>query len=243
MQLKPYTKLLAESWQEFNKDLQGYLTIALMSGVGLYFGFVTDILNVKGVVSDLIMAVLYIVFVMLGLLAILSKADEKSKLLNPSESFAKAKQHFGKVFGTYLVVLLIVILGFIALIVPGIILSVMFAFVIPVALFEGKYYMDAAKQSMHYVKGYWLHVFGRFIFIALIVALPIWIIGALISPIVGDKYSIYIQDFLNLLALPLIIIFDYFLYKEFIQIKSESVNGVQQSLEHAEQTISSENNQ
>ncbi len=230
MQLKPYTKLLSESWQEFSKDFQNYLTIAVVASVGLLYAIVIDFANLNnGMIHELISAALYIVFAFMALLAVLIKVNEKSKQLTAQESLTEAKASFGKVFSTYLVALILIILGFIAFIIPGIILSVMFSFVIPVALFEAKYGMTAIHQSRYYVKDYWWHIFGRFLFIGLIVAIPLSLLQGLLNPVIGTQNATYLSDFIGLLLLPLVVIYNYNLYQDLKTIKGQNHNSTLQA--------------
>ena len=65
---------------------------------------------------------------------------------------------------------ILVVLGFIALIVPGIILAIMFSLVYPAIMLEGTGVLGSLSRSRALVSNRWLKTFGLFLVLGIIVA-------------------------------------------------------------------------
>jgi hypothetical protein len=98
-----------------------------------------------------------------------------------------------------IVVVIIVALGFIALIVPGIILAVMFSLALPVLLLENKGVSDSMSRSRQLVSHRWGKTFGTFLVLGIIVLVaslivssvtgPLGIVGMIINGILSAFYQ------------------------------------------------------
>jgi len=90
-------------------------------------------------------------------------------------------------------------LGFIALIVPGIILAIMFALSIPVLLTENKGVLESMGRSRELVGHRWLKTFATFIVIGIIFVIASLIVSAISgpfavgSPVVSGVLSAFYQ--------------------------------------------------
>ncbi len=101
-----------------------------------------------------------------------------------------------------LLVGVIVLLGLIALIVPGIILAIMLCLAIPVLLIEGKGITESMTRSRKLVGGRWLKTFAFFFVLGVIVAV-IGIIGSLIGDLFGPGRTIA-TDLISALYSPIV---------------------------------------
>ncbi|MDO8530009.1 MAG: hypothetical protein Q7S10_01170 [bacterium] len=105
---------------------------------------------------------------------------------------------------------IIALLGFILLIIPGIIFSVWVCFSSFVLIFEGVRGLKAIKKSKELVKGYWWPIFGR------LAALTVAAILVSMIPVVGDA--------INLICVaPFGLIYMYLLYEDIKKKKTLSV--------------------
>jgi hypothetical protein len=104
---------------------------------------------------------------------------------------------------------ILLVLGFVALIIPGVILAVMFSLVFPVIMLERTSVLGSLSRSSALVRERWLKTFGLLLLIGIIIAvvngifvwivspLGIWgpfvssIIGAFITPISAIALTIY----------------------------------------------------
>ena len=78
---------------------------------------------------------------------------------------------------------LIVILGFFALIIPGIILAIMFSLAFPVLIIENKGVLDSMRKSRKLVGHRWLKTFATFLVLYIIVIIASAIVGAISRPL------------------------------------------------------------
>ncbi len=83
-----------------------------------------------------------------------------------------------------IVVGIVVILGFIALIVPGIILAIMFSLAFPVLLIENKGVLESMGRSRELVSHRWLKTFATFLVLGIVTIVASAIVSA-ISGLVG----------------------------------------------------------
>jgi hypothetical protein len=82
-----------------------------------------------------------------------------------------------------IVVGIIVVLGFIALVVPGIILAIMFSLAFPVLIIENKGVLDSMGRSRELVGHRWLKTFATFLVFAIIFAIASAIVSAISGPL------------------------------------------------------------
>ncbi len=87
------------------------------------------------------------------------------------------------IWGLSIVVGIIVILGLIALIVPGIILAIMFSLAFPVLLIENKGVLDSMGRSRELVGHRWLKTFATVLVLAIIVIIASAIVNAISAPL------------------------------------------------------------
>jgi len=104
-----------------------------------------------------------------------------------------------------IVVGVIVILGFIALIVPGIILAIMFSLAFPVLLIENKGVLESMGRSRELVSHRWLKTFATFLVLAIVNIVASAIVSAIsgllgvVGPIVNGFLSAFYQPLFPIL--------------------------------------------
>ena len=104
-----------------------------------------------------------------------------------------------------IVVGIIVVLGLIALIVPGIILAIMFSLAFPVLLIENKGVLDSMGRSRELVGHRWLKTFATFLVLGIIVVIASAIVNAVTgplgvaSPVVNGLLSAFYQPLFPIL--------------------------------------------
>src|SRR5207249_8513985 len=82
-----------------------------------------------------------------------------------------------------IVVGIIVFLGLIALIIPGIILAIMYSLALPVLLIENRGVLDSMGKSRQLVSHRWLKTFATFLVLAIIVIIASAIVNAITGPL------------------------------------------------------------
>ncbi len=123
--------------------------------------------------------------------------------LGVSVRFAASK--LIRIWALSIVVGIILVLGFIALIVPGIILAIMFSLAFPVLLIENKGVLDSMGRSRELVGHRWLKTFGVYLVLGIIVVVASVIAGAIsgpfgvASPVVNGLLSAFYQPLFPIL--------------------------------------------
>ena len=78
---------------------------------------------------------------------------------------------------------ILIVIGLIALVIPGIILAIMFSLVYPVIMLEGKGISESLSRSRVLVSNRWLKTFGLLLVIGIIVAIINGVIGLITAPL------------------------------------------------------------
>lgn len=136
-------------------------------------------------------------------------ADES--LTEWKAGLSAAKGYFWVIFFTALIIGIVVTIGFVLLVIPGVYLAIAVSFYTYTLVLEDKKYWSAAQASMDLVKGHWWGVFGRLFAFGILVALFVMILsglGALGGEIVGSIVS----AIASILVTPISLAYSYLLY-------------------------------
>ena len=95
-------------------------------------------------------------------------------------SYAAIGRVFGRYIGAYLLLLLIVMVGFVLLIVPGFIAAVLLMFALPAVVIERKGAIASLKRSMFLGKGFYWRNFGISLLVGIIAVIAMTLIVAVI---------------------------------------------------------------
>lgn len=134
-----------------------------------------------------------------------------------STALKKAPRKIWTYFWTSLIAGITVALGFVLLIVPGILFALWYSQTLMVVILEDLGGFKAMKRSKEYVKGYSFEVFVRWLLImlmAVIIYIPSMILDSS-SPLVSNLYSGVVSLFLS----PFITLFMYQIYKDLKALK------------------------
>ena len=77
---------------------------------------------------------------------------------------------------------ILIVLGFVALVIPGVILALMFSLVYPVIMLEGTGVLGSLSRSRFLVSNRWLKTFGLLLVVGIIVAVVNGVAGLIASP-------------------------------------------------------------
>ena len=100
-----------------------------------------------------------------------------------SDSYRWGLRRFGSVLWVALLVALTVGVGFLLLIIPGLIFLAMFAVAVPAVVVEGQRGTKAMGRSWNLVKGHFWHVFG----VVVVAAIIVQVVNSLLSRLGGDN--------------------------------------------------------
>lgn len=240
--LKSVSDLFKNAWEQYTKHFNALVPIMLVAGIGMYlqsiftFFAVDDMAYKAGVGSQgsyavqsgnmgmfailaLIAAVVYIIGMIWGYPALLNRIRKIDEPMSLGQAFTNAKPYIWPFFLTAILVGIFTIIGLILLIIPGIIVGVWLSFALFIVIFENKRGMEAIKASREYVKGYWWPVFGRLFLFGLVYAVVVGIIGSIVSAIIDYKLGMLVQNILSLILIPLLVLYQYDVYKNIRSIK------------------------
>jgi len=164
--------------------------------------------------SALFGALLLLLVVIFVVNIVFSAIAEGSAVKLASEQIAKGQASLGasvgfavskllSIWALSIIVGIIVVLGFIALIVPGIILAIMFSLALPALLLENKGVIDSMGRSRELVSHRWGKTFGTFLVLGIIVIIASIIVGA-ITAILGGIIGAVVNGILSAIYQPLL---------------------------------------
>lgn len=142
--------------------------------------------------------------------------------MSVTDAFQAANGRVGAYFSVTVLVGLMVLLGIILLIVPGIYFGVIYAFALVIVLQEKKTASEAMKESKRLVRGYWWAMFGRFALYGIVVWAAMLLLGMAEGVLAGTSGadSMYRQLLehvfsigTSLVTTPLSVIFTVVLYR------------------------------
>lgn len=142
-------------------------------------------------------------------IALLYAVRERDKKIGIKESFAMAWHKILSYWWVSILVGLITMLGFLLLIIPGIIFAIWFSLAGYVLVSEDLRGMKALLRSKQLIKGYWFKVFWRLLVLNMIIFLIAYIVGLI--P--------FLRNIIYLFIAPFSVIFSFLIYENLRQLK------------------------
>lgn len=235
--LQSVTELLKGTFEQYKQHFNVLVPIMLIAGVGLYLqtiamfmgtGVVTSnpygaapqvAFNAGGGILMLIATVIYAIGMIWGFSAVVNRVIKLDQPMGVKDAFMNAKPYIWPIFLTGLIGGILTLIGFILVIIPGIIVAVWFSFAIYIVVAENKRGMEALKASKAYVEGYWWSVFGRAIVVGILVAIVAGVIGSISNAILGYKIGMLVQNVISLGLAPFAVLYSVNIYKNLKSIK------------------------
>jgi zinc-ribbon domain len=198
---------ISKTFQVFRRDFAKYFILYAVVGVIVQVAtvlaqqaFVIPKLPMNPTaqqVSSFFSALFGALFLLIGVIfvvnIIFSTIAQGSAIMLASEQITKGQASLGpsikysvsrllSIWALSIIVGIIVFLGIIALIVPGIILAIMFSLALPVLLIEKKGVSESMSRSRQLVSHRWAKTFGTFIVLGIIVIVVSLILSAITGP-------------------------------------------------------------
>ncbi|MBW6440723.1 hypothetical protein K0B03_01670 [Patescibacteria group bacterium] len=190
---------------------------------------IINILNLIFIVMILLSFLVMIWFVMWNQVAVIYAIRNSEENINIKESFKRGRPKAKQALVISLLTGFIVSAGFALFFIPGLIFSIWFTFVLFVVVEEEYKGMAVLFLCREYVRGYWWQVFWRNLYIgAIIIGLEICFIILESTflffklPVLGDVVSLANGIIIVIIA-PLVIIYQFLLYKNIKAIKGDFV--------------------
>src|SRR3989454_117604 len=201
-------EVISKTFELYRRDFAKYFVLFAIVGVIVQVvttlaqqAFILPILPVNPTsqqLSSWFAALFAAFFLLIGVILIVnivfSAIAEGSAIKLASEQIAKGQANLGasvkfavskllSIWALSIIVGIIVFLGLIALIVPGIILAIMFSLALPVLLIENKGVTESMGRSRQLVSHRWAKTFGTFLVLGIIVLIASLIFSAITAPL------------------------------------------------------------
>lgn len=149
--------------------------------------------QVSSFFSGLFAALFLLIVVVVAVNIVFSTIAQGSTIILASEEITKGEASLGasirfavsklfRIWAVSIVVFIIVFLGILALIVPGIILAIMYSLALPVLLIEKKGVFASMSRSRQLVSHRWAKTLGTFIVLGIIVLIASLIFSSITGP-------------------------------------------------------------
>lgn len=138
--------------------------------------------------------------------------DEKYENIEPTNVWYEAKGHIFKSIATLLIAYILILLGILALIIPGIYISVAFMFLLPIIVFQNEEIGDSIGASFKLIRGNWWATFGLVFIMGIICQVIVGFVS--VPSMVLAFFSISVEDSTYLFSIAQVItaIFSLFVY-------------------------------
>lgn len=239
--IKGVFELLKAAWAQYTANFSVLVPVMLISGLGLYlqsvimhfytpiittttrgnFTTTTTSLGSTGNSLAIIAGVIYLIGILWGMGAILNRINHMDQPMTVGGALSAGKAFIWPLFITILLVALTVIVGFILVIIPGIIFAIWYSLSTYIVVAEHKSGVAAMKASKEYVKGYWLAILGRALALGIVMAIVIGIISSIVNTVLfGNVIGMLAVDVITLAAIPFAILYQFGVYQSIKEIKT-----------------------
>jgi hypothetical protein len=215
--------LIKEAWALFQskrKDLLSVSVLVVIAQLIVVFALPAE----RTVTDKVIFSWPYLILSIVAGIVSMIVSIASIYIINDNTSAKDALSHAPKIvwpyFLTSLLLSLIILVGFLLLIVPGIIFAVWYSLVGIVVIVENIKYMQALTRSKELVKGHTGEVLVRWVVGGLLAILIIGVPSGIISYLSSDFYANIFDTLVLLLILPMLEAFNYLIYKHLKEIKS-----------------------
>lgn len=206
----PFDQIEAHA-SDYTVDLLGFVFLvspSVFSNIPLAVSL-TLLFTVLGTVVYLITSVAQLIVL---------KNDGKG--LDFSSAINQSFTYLWKYFVFMILYSLVLVVGLILLVIPGIIFLIWFGLGYLAIVFDDYKTIEAFKRSKELVKGYWWAIFGRFVFWSLF-SLLIGFLIFLLRIISGSDYVAIISNLVSLVITPLSVAYFAVVYQDIKSIKEK----------------------
>jgi hypothetical protein len=193
--MNPTSGVLTEAWEYYKAHWKHLLTIALVvyAGVALISLILTALFGIVGAILAAAVSIVGLFLLQGALVTAVADIRDGRADLSVEDTFRKAQPFLGRIAVASILAGIGIALGFVALVIPGLILLTIWLFIVPVIVLENSSIGDSFGRSRELVRGYGMNVFGVIVLtILLIIAFDI-VLG-LILLFLPDELSRFISD-------------------------------------------------
>lgn len=134
--------------------------------------------------------------------------------LTAMESYKQSAPYFLRYLGMSIVMMVLLFVGFLLLIIPGIILAVWLSFAAFVLILENGGMISSLKQSREYVRGHWWGVLGRLLVMGILLVVISIVFSMIASVVPSYTVSNALVSALATLLAPFTVAYMYLMYQD-----------------------------
>ena len=188
--LPSVSTLASTSWASFRARYRPLLAISAIMFLPSLVQFISyptasDTVPPSLASGWVLLSLLGFVLQMWGTAALITFVAHPHQPISINEAFNRNTRRLWPLIWTTLLVAVVVILGLIALIIPGIYLAVAFSFVTFSIVLEDKKGLAALRASRALIKDHWWAVFGRFLALGVIIVLAFIVLSIIVGLFTG----------------------------------------------------------
>jgi hypothetical protein len=193
--MNPTSGVLTEAWEYYKTHWKHLLTIALIvyAAVALISVILTALFGVVGAILAAAVSIVGLFLLQGALVTAVADIRDGRADLSIEDTFRKAQPFLGRIAGASILAGIGIALGFVALIIPGLILMTIWLFIIPVIVLENSSIGDSFGRSRELVRGYGMNVFGVIALTILLIILFGIVLGTILL-FLPDELSRFISD-------------------------------------------------
>ena len=211
--MNPTSGVISEAWGIYKAHWRHFLAIAFITYliVAVLSALLAILLTWLGLLIGLVLTMVALFWLQAALIKAVEDVRDGRADRSLGETFEAAKPHLGSVIVAGILAGLAIAIGFVLLIVPGLILLTIWCLIVPVIVLDGKSAGESFGASRELVRGHGWNVFGVIVVTALlligfqivlsIVLLPLadWIQGFVSNIVSGTLTAPFIALVLTLL--------------------------------------------
>ena len=192
--MSPTSGVIGEAWAIYKAHWRHLLTISFITYlvVAVLSALLVILLTWLGVLIGLVLTIVALFWLQAALIKAIEDVRDGRADLSLGETFEAAKPHLGSVIVAGLLAGLGIAIGFVLLIVPGLILLTIWCLIVPVIVLDGKSAGESFGSSRELVRGYGWNVFGVIVLTALLLIGFQIVLSIVLSPLAD-----WIQGFVS----------------------------------------------
>jgi hypothetical protein len=189
--MSPLSGVLGESWSYYKRFAGHFLLIAFV--IYLVAAAIVALLSLAGSVGTFIGVIISIVagfLVQAALVKAVQDVRDGRADLNLGETVSAALPYLGPVIAASILAGIGIAIGFVLIIVPGLILLTFWSLIVPSIVIGGEGVFGSFSKSWRTVRGYAWHVFGTYVLVFLILIVFDIVLGLVLYalPIVARNF-------------------------------------------------------
>jgi len=180
--MNPLSGILNEAWQMYRAHARHLIVIALV--IYIAAAILVAVLTLAGFLGELLGTVIELMagfLVQAALVKAVQDVRDGRADLSPGDTVSAALPTIWPVAGASILAAIAIAIGFVLIIVPGLILITIWALIVPVIVIERSGALASFGRSQSIVRGHGWHVFGTLVLLWIVEILANLLLGLILS--------------------------------------------------------------